>query len=122
MTCFDVLACRKISVANLGDSKCVLARVVNGQTCAVPLSEDHKPDRPDERQRILAIGGQVRLLLRKLKAKCSLVVRPKNIKFMMEVETLTDGVRAAPAHAPYVWEAVLIICSKRLAAVVNKHP
>ncbi|CAM9453481.1 unnamed protein product, partial [Ectocarpus fasciculatus] len=49
----------KISVANLGDSKCVLARLVNGQVCAVPLSHDHKPDRPDERQRILAIGGQV---------------------------------------------------------------
>ncbi|CAM9572007.1 unnamed protein product [Discosporangium mesarthrocarpum] len=49
----------KVTVANLGDSKCVLARVVNGQLCAVPLSNDHKPDRPDERQRILAVGGQV---------------------------------------------------------------
>lgn len=52
----------QISVANLGDSKCVLARLVNGQVCAVPLSHDHKPDRPDERQRILAIGGQVMCL------------------------------------------------------------
>ncbi|CAN0097502.1 unnamed protein product [Ascophyllum nodosum] len=49
----------KICVANLGDSKCVLGRLVNGQMRAIPLSEDHKPDRPDERQRILEIGGQV---------------------------------------------------------------
>ena len=49
----------KISVANLGDSKCVLGTMVNGHVCAVALSDDHKPDRPDERQRILAIGGQV---------------------------------------------------------------
>lgn len=65
-TCTGDIPCHlppssKISVANLGDSKCVLARLVNGQVCAVALSEDHKPDRPDERQRILAIGGQVRV-------------------------------------------------------------
>eukprot|EP00752_Nemacystus_decipiens_P005666 g5127.t2 len=48
----------EISVANLGDSKCVLGTMVNGHVCAVALSDDHKPDRPDERQRILAIGGQ----------------------------------------------------------------
>lgn len=46
-------------MANLGDSKCVLGTLVNGHVCAVALSDDHKPDRPDERQRILAIGGQV---------------------------------------------------------------
>ncbi|CAN0021588.1 unnamed protein product, partial [Laminaria digitata] len=57
---FFSFSSRKVCVANLGDSKCVLATLVNGQVCAVPLSEDHKPDRPDERQRVLAIGGQVK--------------------------------------------------------------
>ena len=37
----------------------MLGRLINGQMRAIPLSEDHKPDRPDERQRILEIGGQV---------------------------------------------------------------
>jgi len=42
-------------VANTGDSRCILIR--NGQ--AVPLSEDHKPNRVDERARIEASGGRV---------------------------------------------------------------
>jgi len=42
-------------VANTGDSRCILIK--NGQ--AVPLSEDHKPNREDERARIEASGGHV---------------------------------------------------------------
>ncbi|XP_057507447.1 probable protein phosphatase 2C 24 isoform X2 [Actinidia eriantha] len=45
----------KIIVANCGDSRAVLCR--NGK--AVPLSTDHKPDRPDELNRIQAAGGRV---------------------------------------------------------------
>ncbi|KAL1829081.1 hypothetical protein ACET3Z_007493 [Daucus carota] len=45
----------KIIVANCGDSRAVLAR--KGK--AIPLSVDHKPDRPDELSRIQAAGGQV---------------------------------------------------------------
>lgn len=45
----------KIVVANCGDSRAVLCR--NGK--AVPLSTDHKPDRPDELSRIQAAGGRV---------------------------------------------------------------
>ncbi|KAL7152255.1 hypothetical protein ABFS83_04G085100 [Erythranthe nasuta] len=45
----------KIVVANCGDSRAVLCR--NGK--AVPLSIDHKPDRPDELSRIEAAGGRV---------------------------------------------------------------
>uniref|UniRef100_A0A7N2KNV1 protein-serine/threonine phosphatase n=1 Tax=Quercus lobata TaxID=97700 RepID=A0A7N2KNV1_QUELO len=45
----------KIIVANCGDSRAVLCR--NGKT--VPLSSDHKPDRPDELNRIQAAGGRV---------------------------------------------------------------
>ncbi|OAY61169.1 hypothetical protein MANES_01G168600v8 [Manihot esculenta] len=45
----------KIIVANCGDSRAVLCR--NGKP--VPLSSDHKPDRPDEWSRIQAAGGRV---------------------------------------------------------------
>lgn len=45
----------KIIVANCGDSRAVLCR--KGK--AVPLSSDHKPDRPDELKRIQAAGGRV---------------------------------------------------------------
>lgn len=45
----------KIIVANCGDSRAVLCR--NGK--AVPLSSDHKPDRPDELNRIQEAGGRV---------------------------------------------------------------
>uniref|UniRef100_A0ACD5V837 Uncharacterized protein n=1 Tax=Avena sativa TaxID=4498 RepID=A0ACD5V837_AVESA len=45
----------RVIVANCGDSRAVLCRGAR----AVPLSMDHKPDRPDERARIEAVGGQV---------------------------------------------------------------
>ncbi|XP_051152989.1 probable protein phosphatase 2C 24 [Andrographis paniculata] len=45
----------EIIVANCGDSRAVLCR--NG--AAVPLSTDHKPDRPDELSRIQSAGGRV---------------------------------------------------------------
>ncbi|KAM6597216.1 hypothetical protein CsatA_007740 [Cannabis sativa] len=50
-----VITTDKIIVANCGDSRAVLCR--NGT--AVPLSSDHKPDRPDELSRIQAAGGRV---------------------------------------------------------------
>lgn len=45
----------KIIVANCGDSRAVLCRTGR----AIPLSNDHKPDRPDELSRIQAAGGRV---------------------------------------------------------------
>ncbi|PSR93134.1 Protein phosphatase [Actinidia chinensis var. chinensis] len=45
----------KIVVSNCGDSRAVLCR--NG--VAIPLSSDHKPDRPDELDRIENAGGRV---------------------------------------------------------------
>lgn len=45
----------KIIVSNCGDSRAVLCR--NG--VAIPLSTDHKPDRPDELNRIQEAGGRV---------------------------------------------------------------
>ncbi|KAK4789706.1 hypothetical protein SAY86_017010 [Trapa natans] len=50
-----VLTPDKIIVANCGDSRAVLCR--KGK--AVPLSVDHKPDRPDELDRIQMAGGKV---------------------------------------------------------------
>ncbi|CAN7032914.1 hypothetical protein Bca4012_045303 [Brassica carinata] len=51
----SILTPEKIVVANCGDSRAVLCR--NGK--AIPLSSDHKPDRPDELDRIQAAGGRV---------------------------------------------------------------
>ncbi|KAM3736399.1 hypothetical protein ACB098_10G160900 [Castanea mollissima] len=44
-----------IVVANCGDSRAVLCR----GGVAIPLSEDHKPDRSDEQARVEAAGGRV---------------------------------------------------------------
>mmetsp|Transcript_14594 Transcript_14594/g.29370 ORF Transcript_14594/g.29370 Transcript_14594/m.29370 type:complete len:398 (+) Transcript_14594:278-1471(+) len=45
--------------ANVGDSRAVLGRLKNGKWTAVALSDDHKPDRPDEKARILKANGRV---------------------------------------------------------------
>lgn len=51
----SVIFKKHIVVANCGDSRAVLCR--NGTP--VPLSDDHKPDRPDELRRIEEAGGRV---------------------------------------------------------------
>ncbi|XP_026655882.2 protein phosphatase 2C 51-like [Phoenix dactylifera] len=50
-----VVGSRRIVVANCGDSRAVLSR----GGVAVALSSDHKPDRPDEMERVEAAGGRV---------------------------------------------------------------
>ncbi|KAK3016060.1 hypothetical protein RJ639_007547 [Escallonia herrerae] len=50
-----VVAKEEVVVANCGDSRAVLCRNVG----AVPLSRDHKPDRPDEKERVETAGGRV---------------------------------------------------------------
>ncbi len=50
-----IMMADKIVIANCGDSRAVLCR--NGKALAV--SSDHKPDRPDELNRIQALGGRV---------------------------------------------------------------
>ncbi|KAJ6325202.1 hypothetical protein OIU76_012314 [Salix suchowensis] len=50
-----VVTPEKIIVSNCGDSRAVFCR--NG--VAIPLSSDHKPDRPDELLRIQNAGGRV---------------------------------------------------------------
>lgn len=49
---------RRVVVANCGDSRAVLCRGGDGAP-PVPLSSDHKPDRPDELERIESAGGRV---------------------------------------------------------------
>ncbi|XP_058095962.1 probable protein phosphatase 2C 8 isoform X2 [Magnolia sinica] len=50
-----VVGPRYLIVANCGDSRAVLSR---GRQ-VIPLSNDHKPNRPDELERIEAAGGRV---------------------------------------------------------------
>mmetsp|Transcript_17491 Transcript_17491/g.49623 ORF Transcript_17491/g.49623 Transcript_17491/m.49623 type:complete len:439 (+) Transcript_17491:77-1393(+) len=57
---------RKLYIAHVGDSRCVLARKDPATTApekmwqAVDLTVDHKPNLPEEQQRIERNGGQVR--------------------------------------------------------------
>ena len=46
-------------MANLGDSRAVICRQQGHHLGAVRLSDDHKPGRPDEQQRIEKCGGVV---------------------------------------------------------------
>lgn len=51
--CVALIRDGKLIVANAGDSRCVLSR--KGQ--AIELSQDHKPELENERERILRAGG-----------------------------------------------------------------
>lgn len=50
----------QIISANAGDSRAILVDKNGGVR---PLSRDHKPDTPEENQRILSCGGRVRPLI-----------------------------------------------------------
>ncbi|RYG68891.1 protein serine/threonine phosphatase 2C family protein [archaeon] len=58
-----VIACvsnNRLTVYNCGDSRAVLGRrSASGAIAAYPLSNDHKPDKPEERKRILGCGGHL---------------------------------------------------------------
>lgn len=73
---FGCLRKKTLTVANIGDSRVILGRKTAGAAGgaaggagrgaaagagwrAVPVSDDHKPDRPDEQSRIEARGGRV---------------------------------------------------------------
>jgi len=51
---------KELYVANVGDSRCIVAKEITaGRLQAIPLSDDHKPDRNDEKARIQRHGGKV---------------------------------------------------------------
>jgi serine/threonine protein phosphatase PrpC len=58
--CACVIRNNTAYVVNIGDSRaCLGRRSPDGSILAVPLSRDHKPDEPDEQQRIEETGGRV---------------------------------------------------------------
>ena len=50
---------RHMFVANVGDSRVVLAQDAGEGLKAVALTNDHKPEAPSEAQRIKSLGGQI---------------------------------------------------------------
>jgi serine/threonine protein phosphatase PrpC len=56
---------RELIVASVGDSRCIVgieAKRDSGLFKCIELSEDHAPDRPDERRRIEKAGGVIKRL------------------------------------------------------------
>lgn len=49
----------KVITANVGDSRAVLGRCVNGEWISHDLTRDHKPDMKDESARIKKRGGRI---------------------------------------------------------------
>jgi serine/threonine protein phosphatase PrpC len=56
----SILIKRRLLTYNVGDSRCVVVRQIKGGRIeAIGLSEDQKPDNPQEKARILKAGGRV---------------------------------------------------------------
>lgn len=59
-TCITVLVCeRTLYIANVGDSRAVMGSFKEEKWLSEDLSEDHKPDLPEEQARIEKMGGYV---------------------------------------------------------------
>jgi len=54
---------RKLITANLGDSRCVIGRQSGSKWQAIALSSDQKPEREDERRRVIKSGARVEPLI-----------------------------------------------------------
>lgn len=55
-TCLIVIRKQnQLEIVNLGDSRCVLCK----NNIAIPLTKDHKPNWPDEYNRITGLGGTI---------------------------------------------------------------
>lgn len=62
VTCCAVTA-RDVLSAWLGDSRAVMGRWAGTEVSLVELSQDHKPDNPAEKRRILKAGGRLRQIV-----------------------------------------------------------
>lgn len=49
----------KLITANVGDSRAIMGKHINGEWRACDLTRDHKPSEPDEKARIIAKGGRI---------------------------------------------------------------
>jgi len=49
----------KIIGVNIGDSRVIIGKQINGNIVAEEFTHDHKPDLPQEKERIIAAGGRV---------------------------------------------------------------
>lgn len=45
-----------LNIMNLGDCRCIVSR----NNIAIPLTKDHKPDKPEEEKRINQLGGMIK--------------------------------------------------------------
>ena len=50
---------QKLFCANTGDSRAILCSMHDNKLHVKALSRDHKPDLPDEMERIKSLGGRV---------------------------------------------------------------
>jgi serine/threonine protein phosphatase PrpC/CRP-like cAMP-binding protein len=48
-----------LKVSNIGDSRCVIAEMVDGKLKAIPLTQDQTPYRKDERERCKKLGARI---------------------------------------------------------------
>ena len=59
-TCVSILLTpKKLICANVGDSRCILGKFNNEKWFSKNLSRDHKPNIPNEYERIIKMGGRV---------------------------------------------------------------
>ena len=59
-TCVTIILTKnQIISGNVGDSRAVMGRYINGEWINIDLTKDQKPDNPGERERIIKKGGRV---------------------------------------------------------------
>ena len=59
-TCVTIILTKnQIISGNVGDSRAVMGRCINGEWKNIDLTQDQKPDNPEEKERIIKKGGRV---------------------------------------------------------------
>ena len=59
-TCVTIILTKnQIISGNVGDSRAVMGRYINGQWINIDLTKDQKPDNPEEKERIIKRGGRI---------------------------------------------------------------